>query len=196
MRSSPLVGRVTVAWALLVPPGCAVLVGPDTTYRGNEGVINAASDAAGFAVESDLYELERVEAERDTVTLYYRDAGQRRAEAWMLRFSRKPGEQEPVALEDVYSHLTVIRDLRDEFRLGEEATEEIDGARLRFVSYGFLSAERGAAGKPLPAQGIVATLAREQDGHPVVFAMRLEITDRQHALSRAELEPFVGAMLR
>jgi len=173
-----------------------VLVGPDTTYRGNEGVINAASDAAGFAVESDLYELERVEAERDTVTLYYRDAGQRRAEAWMLRFSRKPGEQEPVALEDVYSHLTVIRDLRDEFRLGEEATEEIDGARLRFVSYGFLSAERGAAGKPLPAQGIVATLAREQDGHPVVFAMRLEITDRQHALSRAELEPFVGAMLR
>lgn len=185
-----------IAWLLLVLPGCSFLLGPDTAYRVNDDVITAASRAAGFAVESDLYEVERVEAERDTVTLYYRGAEGRQAEAWMLRFSRKPSEQDPVALEDVYSHLTLIREMRDEFRLGKEAREEIDGARLCYAAYQFLSTVRGADGKPLTGQGIVATLGREQNDHPVVFALRLEIIDRQVALSRSDLGPFVDAMLR
>jgi hypothetical protein len=185
-----------LAGLLFVLPGCSFLLGPDTAYRVNDDVIAAASRAAGFAVDSDLYEVERVEAERDTVTLYYRGVEGRRAEAWMLRFSRKPSEQDPVALEDVYSHLTLIRELRDEFRLGKEASEEIDGARLRYAAYQFRSTARGSDGKPLTGQGIVATLAREQDDHPVVFALRLEIIDQREALSRSDLGPFVDAMLR
>ena len=40
-------------------PGCSFLLGPDTAYRVNDDVIAAASRAAGFAVDSDLYEVER-----------------------------------------------------------------------------------------------------------------------------------------
>ena len=103
--------------ALVLVSGCNVLVQPDRSYLNNQGVIGYTARAAGYAVAEDRYTLQRVELEWDTATFYYRGVVDKGEDAWVLRFSLKTGEQDPVALEDVYSHLALIEGLRDDFKI-------------------------------------------------------------------------------
>jgi len=187
---------LTALTALTASAGCSLLFEPDATFLGNESVLASASEAAGFVVDGDDQRLERLEADVDSVTFYYRGTTRPDLETWVLRFSPKPGEQDPTALVDLYSHLALVEELRGGFRLGEETIEEIGGATLRRASYEFRSALRGDDGRALVGSGVVAILVRERAGRRLFFVMRSESTGAREALGRGDIEPFVRAMLR
>jgi hypothetical protein len=181
--------------ALVLVSGCNVLVQPDRSYLNNQGVIGYTARAAGYAVAEDRYTLQRVELEWDTATFYYRGVVDKGEDAWVLRFSLKTGEQDPVALEDVYSHLALIEGLRDDFKIEADKKESVGEARLRFVSYNYNSRERDENGKAVRGYGIIATFAATSGDFPVVYAMKIEAVGRQGSYTRADLAPFLQPML-
>ena len=125
---------ISVSVALLLACGCNVLTQPDRAFVNNQAVIGSAATAAGYAIAGELYSLQRVEIEWDTATCYYSGVADEREDAWVLRFSPKAGEQDPVALEDVYSHLSLIEGLRDDFQVGIDEKETLGESRLRYVA--------------------------------------------------------------
>ena len=158
-------------------------------------MIGYTARAAGYAVAEDRYTLQRVELEWDTATFYYRGIVDQGEDAWVLRFSLKTGEQDPVALEDVYSHLALIEGLRDDFKIEADKKESIGEARLRFVSYNYNSRERDENGKAVRGYGIIATFAATSGDFPVVYAMKVEAVGRKGSYTRADLAPFLQPML-
>ncbi|MEE3180530.1 MAG: hypothetical protein VX288_01365 [Planctomycetota bacterium] len=181
--------------ALLLASGCNVLVQPDRSYLNNQGVIAYTARAAGYAVDQERYTLQRVELEWDTATFYYAGVGDKREDAWVLRFSLKTGEQDPVALEDVYSHLALIEGLRDDFKIETDKKELLGESRLRFVSYNYNSRQRDEAGKAVRGYGIIATFAATSGDLPVVYAMKIEAVGRKGSYTRADLAPFLQPMM-
>lgn len=181
--------------ALLLVSGCNVLVQPDRSYLNNQGVIAYTARAAGYAVDQDRYMLQRVELEWDTATFYYAGVVDKREDAWVLRFSLKTGEQDPVALEDVYSHLALIEGLRDDFKIETDKKELLGESRLRFVSYNYNSRQRDEDGKAVRGYGIIATFAATSGDFPVVYAMKIEAVGRKGSYTRADLDPFLRPMI-
>ncbi len=173
--------------------GCSLLFEPGNAYHSNRPVLDAASAATGYRVDSEIYHLVRLEAERDSVTFHYRGVDDVSAEAWVLRFSPKPSEQTPTALEDLYSHLSLIRELREGFALGDEVSRDMETGTLEFAPYAFSAPNRDAAGRPSVAQGVVAIVRSKLDGHDVVWVVRLERIDDE-ALGEADLAPFIEAI--
>ena len=194
MMSKGLVPSLLLA-AQLLASGCNVLVQPDRSYLNNQGVIAYTARAAGYAVDQERYTLQRVELEWDTATFYYAGVGDKREDAWVLRFSLKTGEQDPVALEDVYSHLALIEGLRDDFKIETDKKELIGESRLRFVSYNYNSRQRDEAGKAVRGYGIIATFAATSGDLPVVYAMKIEAVGRKGSYTRADLAPFLQPMM-
>lgn len=188
-------GSCSLLAALLLVSGCNILIEPDRSYLNNQGVIAYTARAAGYAVDEDMYLLQRVEIEWDTATFYYAGVADKREDAWVLRFSLKAGEQDPVALEDVYSHLALIEGLRDDFKIETDKKEMIRESRLRFVSYSYKSSQRDEKGKAVRGYGIIATFAATSGEFPVVYAVKIEAVGRKGNYVRADLAPFLRPMM-
>lgn len=181
--------------ALLGVSGCNILMEPDRSYLNNQGVITYTARAAGYSVDEEAYLLQRVEIEWDTATFYYAGTIDKREDAWVLRFSLKAGEQDPIALEDVYSHLALIEGLRDDFKIAADKKEVIGNSRLRYVAYNYESKQRDETGKAARGYGIIATFAATSGKFPVVYAMKIEAVDRKGNYVRADLAPFLRPIL-
>ena len=188
-------GSFLLLAVLALASGCNVLVEPDRSYLNNQAVSGYTARAAGYSVAEDLYRLQRVELEWDTATFYYRGVVDSAEDAWVLRFSLKTGEQDPVALEDVYSHLALIEGLRDDFKIEVDKKEPIGAARLNYVSYNYQSRQRDEDGKAVRGYGIIATFAATSGDLPVVYAMKIEAVGRKGSYTRADLAPFLRPML-
>lgn len=187
---------IPVSVALLLACGCNVLTQPDRAFVNNQAVIGYAAKAAGYTIDEELYTLQRVEIEWDTATFYYSGAADPREDAWVLRFSPKAGEQDPVALEDVYSHLSLIEGLRDDFQVGIDEKETLGESRLRYVCYSYNSKIRDKDGRSIRGYGIISTYSSRSEDLPVIYAMKIEAVGRKAFYSRADLDPFLRPVLR
>ncbi len=187
---------IPVSAALLLACGCNVLTQPDRAFVNNQAVIGYAAKAAGYTIAGELYTLQRVEIEWDTATFYYSGAADPREDAWVLRFSPKAGEQDPVALEDVYSHLSLIEGLRDDFQVGIDEKETLGESRLRYVCYSYNSKIRDKDGRSIRGYGIISTYSSRSEDLPVIYAMKIEAVGRKAFYSRADLDPFLRPVLR
>ena len=181
---------------LLLACGCNVLTQPDRAFVNNQEVIGYAAKAAGYAIAEELYSLQRVEIEWDTATFYYSGVADEREDAWVLRFSPKAGEQDPVALEDVYSHLSLIEGLRDDFQVGIDEKETLGESRLRYVCYSYNSKIRDKDGQSIRGYGIISTFSSRSEDLPVIYAMKIEAVGRKAFYSRADLDPFLKPILQ
>ena len=181
---------------LLLACGCNVLTQPDRAFVNNQAVIGYAAKAAGYAIAEELYSLQRVEIEWDTATFYYSGVADEREDAWVLRFSPKAGEQDPVALEDVYSHLSLIEGLRDDFQVGIDEKETLGESRLRYVCYSYNSKIRDKDGQSIRGYGIISTFSSRSEDLPVIYAMKIEAVGRKAFYSRADLDPFLKPILQ
>lgn len=187
---------ISVSVALLLTCGCNVLTQPDRAFVNNQAVIGYAAKAAGYAIAGELYSLQRVEIEWDTATFYYSGVADEREDAWVLRFSPKAGEQDPVALEDVYSHLSLIEGLRDDFQVGIDEKETLGESRLRYVCYSYNSKIRDKDGRSIRGYGIISTFSSRSEDLPVIYAMKIEAVGRKAFYSRADLDPFLQPILQ
>ncbi len=187
---------ISVSVALLLTCGCNVLTQPDRAFVNNQAVIGYAAKAAGYAIAEELYSLQRVEIEWDTATFYYSGVADEREDAWVLRFSPKAGEQDPVALEDVYSHLSLIEGLRDDFQVGIDEKETLGESRLRYVCYSYNSKIRDKDGRSIRGYGIISTFSSRSEDLPVIYAMKIEAVGRKAFYSRADLDPFLKPILQ
>lgn len=187
---------ISVSVALLLACGCNVLTQPDRAFVNNQAVIGYAAKAAGYAIAGELYSLQRVEIEWDTATFYYSGVADEREDAWVLRFSPKAGEQDPVALEDVYSHLSLIEGLRDDFQVGIDEKETLGESRLRYVCYSYNSKIRDKDGRSIRGYGIISTFSSRSEDLPVIYAMKIEAVGRKAFYSRADLDPFLKPILQ
>lgn len=187
---------ISVSVALLLTCGCNVLTQPDRAFVNNQAVIGYAAKAAGYAIAGELYSLQRVEIEWDTATFYYSGVADEREDAWVLRFSPKAGEQDPVALEDVYSHLSLIEGLRDDFQVGIDEKETLGESRLRYVCYSYNSKIRDKDGRSIRGYGIISTFSSRSEDLPVIYAMKIEAVGRKAFYSRADLDPFLKPILQ
>ena len=187
---------ISVSVALLLACGCNVLTQPDRAFVNNQAVIGYAAKAAGYAIAGELYSLQRVEIEWDTATFYYSGVADEREDAWVLRFSPKAGEQDPVALEDVYSHLSLIEGLRDDFQVGIDEKETFGESRLRYVCYSYNSKIRDKDGRSIRGYGIISTFSSRSEDLPVIYAMKIEAVGRKAFYSRADLDPFLKPILQ
>ena len=187
---------ISVSVALLLACGCNVLTQPDRAFVNNQAVIGYAAKAAGYAIAEELYSLQRVEIEWDTATFYYSGVADEREDAWVLRFSPKAGEQDPVALEDVYSHLSLIEGLRDDFQVGIDEKETLGESRLRYVCYSYNSKIRDKDGRSIRGYGIISTFSSRSEDLPVIYAMKIEAVGRKAFYSRADLDPFLKPILQ
>ena len=188
-------GLISASIALLLACGCNALVQPDRAFVNNREVIDYTAAAAGYSIDPDLYVLQRVEIEWDTATFYYSGIENPGEDVWVLRFSPKTGEQDPVALEDVYSHLSLIEGLRDDFKVGLDKKEMIGESILRYVSYSYSSKTRDSDDKPIRGYGIISTYSARSDDLPVIYAMKIESVGRKGYYSRADLDPFLRPIL-
>jgi len=187
---------ISVSVALLLACGCNVLTQPDRAFVNNQAVIGYAAKAAGYTIAGELYSLQRVEIEWDTATFYYSGVADAREDAWVLRFSPKAGEQDPVALEDVYSHLSLIEGLRDDFQVGIDEKETFGESRLRYVCYSYNSKIRDKDGRSIRGYGIISTFSSRSEDLPVIYAMKIEAVGRKAFYSRADLDPFLQPILQ
>ena len=187
---------ISVSVALLLTCGCNVLTQPDRAFVNNQAVIGYAAKAAGYAIAGELYSLQRVEIEWDTATFYYSGVADEREDAWVLRFSPKAGEQDPVALEDVYSHLSLIEGLRDDFQVGIDEKETLGESRLRYVCYRYNCKIRYKDGRSIRGYGIISTFSSRSEDLPVIYAMKIEAVGRKAFYSRADLDPFLKPILQ
>ncbi|MBI4604095.1 MAG: hypothetical protein HY721_19230 [Planctomycetes bacterium] len=197
-RWSPGVGMVAGLAVLAFVPGCLLFGPPARSYRSNREVLAATAEACGFVVDPERYVLEGVDVREDSVTFQHRGAERAGDHAWVVRFSQKSTEQDPVALADVFSLLSVIAKGREGFAVRDERAVEVgaEGMRARYVRYHFDSPIHGEDGKPLPAHGILASARVDSPEGPIVYQLKLDNHGDREDVGWAELRPFVEAIAR
>jgi hypothetical protein len=154
--------------------GCAFLTSPTRDYESNRAVMDGLTSATGYEVDPARFRLVMAQVEEDSVTFQYRGVEHPGDTAWVLRFSAKSTEQDPVALTDVYDLLPVLAEGRAGFTITEEGEKEWGGATVQYVRYRFESKVRDDLAKPLIGHGIVAALARGAPGSLLVYKLKLD----------------------
>jgi hypothetical protein len=165
-----LLGSFLVVWL----GGCAFLTSPTRDYVSNRTLMEQAASDAGYEVDPGRFQLVMAQVEEDSITFQYQGLEHPGDTAWVLRFSAKSTEQDPVALADVYDLLPVLAEGRAGFNITEEGEKEWDGATVRFVRYRFESKVRDDQAKPLAGHGIVAALTRGKPGQLLVYKVKLD----------------------
>lgn len=176
-----------------VAPGCYFFPSSEREYFSNADLLAAAAEVSGFGLSPDLYRLVGLDVSEDSMTCRYRGVAFVGDHAWVVRFSEKSSEQDPVALGDVYSLLPLIRQGRDGFKIVEEGEREEFGTRVKLVRYRFDSPIRDGTGTPLVAHGMVASLRTSIAGFPVVYHLKLDNHGDRDDVNWRELYPFVEA---
>lgn len=180
--------------AACLSTGCSFFFPPEREYLSNDAVLRATAEAFGFAVDPRLYKLDGLEAREDSVTLQYEGVKRVGDHAWVVRFSEKSTEQDPLALVDVYSLLAVLKEGKPRFAITEEGSRDAGGSTAKFVRYRFESPIRDRSGNPLPAHGIVATFRVEKMSVPLVYQLKLDNHGDRDDVLWDDLRPFIEAM--
>ena len=187
--------RAVVALAMLalvgLASGCSFLTSSEREYISNSEVLESAARTAGFRVDSNLYRITGLDLREDSMTCQYRGVAFPGDHAWVVKFSEKSSEQDPVALGDVYSLLPLIREGRERFEITEEGEREDLGMKFKFVRYRFDSRIRDGSGKPLAAHGIVVSLRAMGGGSPVVYHIKLDNHGDRDDVDWRDLRPFL-----
>jgi len=173
--------------------GCSLLGGSERSFLSNRAALESSAAACGFAVEDDGFELEGIDLREDSLTFLYRGRRFPGDHAWVVRFSEKSTEQDPVALADIYSFLPVLAEGRRSFTEVDRGEVEAGGERLRHVRYRFVSPITDERGEPLAGHGILASLRLESPGGPLIFQIKLDNHGDRTDLGPADLAPFLEA---
>jgi hypothetical protein len=173
--------------------GCAVFESPSRDYVSNEGVLEAIQQAGGYSVDPSLFHLVEANVREDSMSFQYRGVQYVGDHAWVVRFSEKSTEQDPIALADVYSLLPLIKEGRTGFRTDGEGEAPVGDSVARFVRYRFDSPVRDEMGDALPARGIVAVLRVASPGGNVIYQVKLDNHGDRETLVWGDLAPFVSA---
>lgn len=187
--------KLSAVCFLVLLSACSIFE-PDFSYHSNRDLFEAISRRTAFAVDEDFFELYQAEIREDSLTLFYRGVACPGDEAWVLRFSQKSTEQDPLALADVYKLVPIVSEGRTGFVVEKEDSQQIGAATLSYVIYSFESPIRDGDNKPLTGRGIVATLARDQSGLPVVYYLNLHNLGDRDKLDVEAVRPFIDAMVR
>ncbi len=182
---------IVFAGAAILLPGCSFLTTAERDYLSNEDVLGTAAMASGYLVDPGLFRLTGLDVREDSISFQYSGVAHPGDHAWVVRFSEKTTEQNPIALADVYSLLPLLGEGRNGFAIVDEGARAADGLSARFVRYRFESPIRDGAGKPLPAHGIVASLRVEGGGTPLVYHLKLDNHGDREDVGWEDLEPLV-----
>ena len=174
--------------------GC-VLIGPDVSYLSNREILEVTSEAAAVTVDGDSFELVQAEILEDSIAFHYRGVAFPGDQAWILRFSEKSSEQDPVRLSDVYSLLPILQEGREGFRRVADDTDQREDATVCYVAYSFDSPVHDEDGKALAGRGLVATITCERSGKPVVYHVNLDNWGDRDKLDIEDLQPLLEPIL-
>jgi len=175
----------------LVGSGCSFLSSLEREYTSNRDLIQAASECAGFTVDPSLFELTGLDLREDSLTFQLRGVRHPGDHAWVVRFSEKSSEQNPLAVSDVYSLLSLIGEGRTGFRIVEEADKDVLGERAKYVRYVFESPIHDGDGKALQGHGIVASVRLPGASGPLVQHMKLDNHGDRDDVQWDDLAPFL-----
>jgi hypothetical protein len=142
-------------------------------------------------VEPSEFALVAAEVREDSLTFQFRGRKHPGDSAWVVRFSQKSTEQDPVALSDVHSLLPVLAEGRRNFAVLDEGEKEVAESTAAYVRYRFDSAVHDEKGQPLAGRGIVVVLRRSGDSGTVVYHIKLDNHGDRDDLSWDDLEPFL-----
>ncbi|HVR75284.1 MAG TPA: hypothetical protein VMT52_13185 [Planctomycetota bacterium] len=173
--------------------GCAVFESPSRDYVSNERVLEAIQLASGHSVDPSLFRLVEANVREDSVSFQYQGVRYVGDHAWVVRFSEKSTEQDPIALADVYSLLPLIKEGRTGFRTDGEGEATVGDSVARFVRYRFDSPVRDEMGNAIPGRGIVAVLRVSSRGGDVIYQVKLDNHGDRDTLEWGDLAPFVSA---
>jgi hypothetical protein len=183
-------GVLALPWLL---GSCSIFGVAGRSYESNREAIEACAAACGLALEGGDFELEGIDLREDSMTFLCRGKRFPGDHGWIVRFSEKSTEQDPVALADVYSFLPVLAEGRRGFQEVDRGERESAGERLRYVRYRFTSPITDEAGRPLAAHGIVVSLRRESSRGPVVFQIKLDNHGDREDVGLEDVAPLVEA---
>ena len=187
--------RLLPALAVLpVAVGCALLRPVDVEYVSNDNVLQDVATSA-YPVDPKLFEAVSIDARDDALTFQYRGLAYPGDSAWVVRFSEKGTEQDPLTLRDVYTVLPAISEGRRFFKVIDDGEVPWNGALLRFVRYRFESAVRDASGTALEGRGILAAIAWEHDGGWGVYRFKLDNHGDRETLDWKALLPFLQPLV-
>jgi len=174
--------------------GCGFLTSREREYVSNEDLLEEVATLSRFPVNPELFELTRVDARDDSITYQYRGVRFVGDHAWVVRFSEKSTEQDPVAVENLYTLLPVVGEKRSGFAPIGEGEEEIGGERLRFIRYRFDSPVRDAEGQPLPGTGILGSVRIDGAGGDLIYQIKLDNHGDREEVTWESLKPFLEAI--
>jgi hypothetical protein len=183
--------RLMLALAVLsVPVGCAFLRPVEVEYVSNDNVLQSVAISA-YHVDPKFFETVSADVRDDALTFHYRGRVYPGDSAWVVRFSEKGTEQDPLTLRDIYTVLPAVSEGRRLFQVLDDGEVPWQGSVLRFVRYRFESAVRDASGTPLEGRGILAAIAGKHDGGWVVYRFKLDNHGDRQTLDWQALLPFL-----
>jgi hypothetical protein len=169
-----------------------VLPPDDKEFAANDEVLAKAAEAAGYEVDASSFRLTGADVRRDAITFQYAGVQFAGDHAWVVRFSEKSTEQDPIALESVHAMLPVLAEGRQGFEPRGEGKVKGAGWEGAYVRYGFQSPVHDAQGGALAAQGIAASIRAAGSSGPVVFKIKLDNHGDRSDLPWDALAPFLA----
>ena len=180
----------TAGYFLSLAVGCAFLTPLEVEYQSNDGVLAVVAESS-YRVDPSLFEVTSAEVRDDALTFHYVGRAYPGDSAWVVRFSEKGTEQDPLTLRDVYTVLPAVADGRRAFRVLDDGDVPWGDSRLRFIRYRFESSVRDATGAPLEGRGVLAAMAVEHPGGWFVYRLKLDNHGDRERLDWQALLPFL-----
>jgi hypothetical protein len=183
---------LAAAWS---SSGCSLFTSVEPNFVTNRPLLERAAEEVGYRVDAARFTLTAADVREDSVTFRYRGVTHIGDTAWVVRFSQKTTEQDPVSLSEAYALLPVVADGRRNFAVVDDGETVLDEHEVRFVRYRFDSSIRDENGEPLPARGILAVLSQQSPGgDTVVYRIKVDNHGDRAVLDAEALRPFVDAL--
>jgi hypothetical protein len=183
-------------WLLLLcaQSGCGLLISSERKYVSNDDLLVEIATLSRYPLDPDLFKLLGVDARGDSISYQYRGVRFLGDHAWVVCYSEKSSEQDPVALANVHSLLPVISEGRTGFALTGEGEEKVGGELLRFITYSFDSPIQDAQGRPLPGTGVLGSVRTGSAGSVLVYQIKLDNYGDREEVTWDLLKPFLEAI--
>lgn len=171
--------------------GCLFLRPVRVDFVSNRSVLGEVARRIKYVVDPAHFELTAADVRVDSTTLQYKGAEYVGDSVWVIRFSAKTAEQNPVALADAYTLLPVVNEGRADFRVVEDGERQIGGRIVRFVRYEFGSEVRNDSGQRLLGRGVVASFVDKHGALEAVYHLKLDNYGDRNSLDAEDLAPLI-----
>jgi hypothetical protein len=175
--------------------GCGFLMSSEREYISNGDLLEEIAVLSRYPVDAGLFKLTRIDMRDDSITYQFRGVQFVGDHAWVVRYSEKSSEQNPVDLVDLNSLLPVISEGKSGFDVLGEGEEEVGGHVLRYIRYRFDSPIGDGQGRPLPGRGIVGSVHTQASGGALVYQIKLDNHGDRAEVTWEVLEPFVESII-